>query len=334
VSRGEVVSRALNTMGGGARWRPTAVVVAMRGPRLVAFVLALAGTLGVRDAFGAVVDGQRDPDYGAALGTQTLQSLLSDSHNGAVGYAEGSELNQAYGFISAGVLHVFLSGNLRSWILPTFPGPDSDNLELFIDTGAGGQHQLRADNAPVNELNAMAGLTFDTGFTASHWLNCLSPLGMLAPYALDAYHAELSAGGGGAGAYLGSTPAAGDGTLTGGANPSGILLAIDNRNTAGVGDACGPGDGTGVTTGIEWAIPLVALGSPGGCVRICAMVTGEHHGSASNQMLSPLPAGVCAAGATTTLDLGTFAGEQFFTVCPQSTPVSAATWGRLKATYR
>lgn len=49
------------------------------------------------------------------------------------------------------------------------------------------------------------------------------------------------------------------------------LATIANRNFAGVGFDCNAASGAGVTTGTEWAIPLPALGSPTGCIRVTAV---------------------------------------------------------------
>jgi hypothetical protein len=120
-----------------------------------------------------------------------------------------------------------------------------------------------------------------------------------------AYYGELPAGGGGAGYFLGGAEAGGPGTLSGGSDPYGIEATVNNSNLAGVTDGCAAGSGDGVATGVEWAIPLAALGNPSGCVEVCALIklSDSFNAHVANQVLGPLP--------------------------PEGT-----TWGRVKAVYR
>lgn len=71
---------------------------------------------------------------------------------------------------------------------------------------------------------------------------------------------------------LGRTGGGGPGPLSGGTNPFGVLCSIYQTNRAGVTAGCVGSSGTSVTTGIEWAIPLAALGNPSGPIRICALI--------------------------------------------------------------
>jgi hypothetical protein len=211
------------------------------------------------------IDGALDPDYGVALSTQTIGTQAwADANSGLVGPANGSELDEAFGFISDGTLHLFLAGNLICQGNPVDYGLFTSSLYLFIDSKAGGQNRMRADNADLDNgaLNRMAGLTFDAGFEPDYWLGCRGTLANFydpaSLYTLYALQAALLTGGAGAGALLGTTGAGGPGVLSGGSNPDGILVTIDNRNTAGVAFTCDASSGTGVTTGLEWDIPLAA----------------------------------------------------------------------------
>ena len=263
--------------------------------RFIAASLLALGLVSISalPAAAVTVDGVLDPDYGAALSTQTNGTGWPDASLGLVGGSNGSELDQAYGFISDGTLHLLLAGNLLCQGNPVDYGLITNNLFLFIDSGPGGQNRLRADNAGVDSgvLNGMAGLTFDAGFEPDYWLACRGYLANYydpaSPYTLYAWQAQLLAGGGGGGALLGTAGAGGPGTLTGGTNPNGIQVTIDNRNTAGVTAGCGASSGAGVTTGVEWAIPLAAIGNPGGCVRVCAVVASGAAYAISNQVLGP-----------------------------------------------
>ena len=299
-------------------------------------------SLGALPVTAVPVDGTLDPGYGTAISTQTNAADVGfpDASLGLVGGSNGSELDLAYGFISDGTLHLLLAGNLVCQGNPVDYGLFTHNLYLFIDTRPGGQNRLRADNADLDygELDRMAGLTFDTGFEPDYWLACRGSLANyydpMSRYTLYAWGAELLTGGAGGGALLGTTGAGGPGTLSGGTNPDGIQVTIDNRNTAGVTAGCGPASGAGATTGIEWAIPLAAIGNPTGCVRVCAVLANASGSGLFNQVLPPLPVGTCALGAPAGVDFNGHAGEQFFTVCDPNVPARTSSWGKLKTLYR
>ncbi len=297
---------------------------------------ALAATVAL--ATPAVpIDGTLDPAYGPALATQTVQTDNQDNPAEAsdVTHAQGSELDQAFAFVSGGVLHLFLSGNLRGYFnVEWYP---QSYLHVFIDSKPGGQNTLRGDNAGVgfypNALNLLAGLTFDAGFEPDYWFNC-TVWSQDPP--LYAYGAELLAAGGGNGLFLGRAAAGGPGTLSGGTNPDGIEVSIDNRNFAGVTAGCGAASGAGVTTGIEWAIPLAAIGNPTGCFRVCALVNTADPVSnwLMNQVMGPLPPGSCGIGAPASVSFASIPGDQFVTVCTGVTPARSPSWGAVKTLYR
>jgi hypothetical protein len=306
----------------------------------VLFVLGLLLPAAAQSA-AVSIDGALEPDYGVALSTQTNATVgWPDASLGLVGGSNGYELDQAYGFISDGTLHLFLAGNLLCQGNPVDYGIYTYNLYLFIDSGAGGQNRMRSDNADLDygSLNRMAGLTFDTGFEPDHWLACRGYTENFydpASYCtLHAWQAELLTGGGGGGYLLGTTGAGGPGTLSVGTNPEGIQVTIDNRNTAGVTSGCGASSGAGVTTGVEWAIPLAAIGDPTGCVRVCAVVATSSAYSFLPQVLGPLPAGTCDLGAPSGVDFNAHAGDQFFTVCGEGMPAHTPSWGQPKTLYR
>ena len=293
-----------------------------RAPLLVALSAFVPGATAA-----VTVDGRLDPDYGPAISVQTTQTSFVDANPAyspdPIRYADGSELDVAYGLIADGALHLFLAGNL-GFCCPTMYS-HQERFEIFIDSRAGGQHTLRADNAAA-ALNALAGLTFDAGFLPDYWLACT--LNMSCRYA------ELLAGGGGVGYDLGYNLVGAPGTLTGGTNPIGILAAVDNSNGAGETAGCGPASGAGVTTGAEWAIPLAAIGDPRDCVTVSVFVTNVDSHALGNQVLGPLSPGTCALGAPAGVDFSTLAGAQTFTVCSGPTPARPDTWGRLKTIYR
>ena len=114
------------------------------------------------------------------------------------------------------------------------------------------------------------------------------------------------------GYYLGSTTST-NGTLVGGsvsnafgiANPFGVQATINDSSTNGIdGGQVGNGElgcasnattevlestlATNLTTGMEIAIPLSALGSPTGQIKICAILASSDGTYLSNQLLGPL----------------------------------------------
>ncbi|MBS0192400.1 MAG: hypothetical protein U0573_07225 [Phycisphaerales bacterium] len=189
------------------------------------------------------IDGTRETTGWSTRSQQSARTGFGNSNSGTTDYANGSELDGVYTRVAGGVLYFFLTGNLES---------NHNTMEIFIDTGsAQGQNRLRGDNPAVGgdglHLTRMGddgsnnGFTFDAGFNASYWvgLNCGD-----APFALYVDYAQLSnndGSGGGVGYYCGSSGAASNGVLTGGAvGAPAIVATIDNSNIAGVPDFCPP----------------------------------------------------------------------------------------------
>jgi hypothetical protein len=139
------------------------------------------------------------------------------------------------------------------------------------------------------------------------------------PYKLAAYWAELLEPGQDIGGFLGITEAGSNGRLIGegAVNPHDVRVTIDNRNVGGVGPGTGADSGSGAYQGVEFAIPLAAIGNPTGCIRLCAFVNGVDHDFVSNQVLPPLPAGTDYLGEPRNVDFSAFAGNQFLEYCPQ-----------------
>jgi hypothetical protein len=206
-----------------------------------------------------VIDGTLGADYGAAKFIQGNYTQFGNNTLTTGTTANGSEIDAVYAVIfnsgtpadaSDDVLHLFIAGNLET---------NFNKLELFFDTGVGGQNRLRGDNAPVDggglnrmgDNNGTNGLTFDTGFDARYWVmvtNGGSPtVGVYINYA------ELLAAGGGPGFYCGTTTPQSNGVLTGGDVGAPVIAGtVDNSNTAGV---------TGTPTGLSIPHPDVSNGS-------------------------------------------------------------------------
>lgn len=285
---------------------------------------SLAGTA------AAVNDGTLDGAYGVAKAVQTTQTQFGDSNLGATTWANGSELDNAYAYISGGVLHLFFGGNLES---------NYNKLEIFFDTGAGGQNRLRGDNPDVdfNGLNRMGddgsgnGLTFDAGFTANYYITTTGGDVGGGTYGMFAAYSEILTAGGGTGYYLGTNGATTPGPLTGGTNPNNIEITINNSNSAGVGGGCDPASGAGVATGIELAIPLAALGGSE-CMSIVAFINGGSHDYLANQVLGGVAG--CNLGEPRAVNFANQPGVQSFQVCDGGTPARSSSWGQIKQSYR
>lgn len=264
-------------------------------------------------ASAQTIDGARDALYGSPLVIQDTWTGFGDSNLGQIDYANGSELDAGYAYVDMAnsVLYLFLAGNLES---------NFNKLEIFFDTISGGQNRLRGDNSGVDfgGLNRMGddgsgnGLIFDTGFEADYWI---SVTGGGSSYALYANWAELLTSGGGAGYYLGTTGAGSDGTLTGGTNPYGVRVTINNSNTGGVtSSTADPAAAAAVTTGIELAIPFSAIGITGTTViKISTFVNGGGHDYLSNQVLGGV-GGLGNLGEPRNVNFQNIDGNQYFTV--------------------
>jgi hypothetical protein len=312
----------------------------MDRPFLAAALVSGTGLWLVVSCAGAVtIDGRLDPEYGPPLSIQTTQTFSRDNPPGfggadSTGSSFGSELDLAYGEISGGKLDLFFAGNLMSDFAEF---QHQDQLHVFLDTRPGGQNALRADNPDIGffpgvGLAALAGLAFDSGFDADYWFDCT--VSDASPRVF-AYAAELPTGGGGSGSFLGRTDPGAPGTLAGGVNPDGVRVAVDNSNGAGEVSGCGAGTPGSVERGIEWEIPLSAIGNPAGPIRVCAFVGGAiTNAYLGNQVLGPLPTGTCGLGAPASVHFESLAGAQWFSVGDVPVPAPPGSWGRVKALYR
>ncbi len=283
----------------------------MRGFSFTSAWLLAAG-IALPASAAITVDGVRDVDYGAPLAVQGVGTEFGNNTDASVDFADGSELNVAYGVVQGGNLHLFLAGNLQT---------NFNKLEIFVDSVSGGQNTLLGNNPDVdfNGLNRMgeliggdgsfgpdgAGLTFDTGFDADYYLTAT---GGNDPIEHFASFAELLTAGGGTGSFIGGGP----GNLITGSN--GILIGFDNSNTLGVGAFGDPNDSdpATVTTGIEVLIPLSVIGNPTGDIRVSAFINGGGHDFLSNQVLGAVDSG--NLGEPRSVDFNNITGDQFFTV--------------------
>ncbi|MDQ2770420.1 MAG: hypothetical protein M3Y54_07970 [Bacteroidota bacterium] len=272
----------------------------------------LAALLGGPAARAQTVDGTRDSSYPAALAVQTNATGFGDSNTGVPTEANGDELDNIHALIAGSDLYLFIGGNLQT---------NFNKLELFFDTKAGGQNVLRNDNPNVdsNGLNRMAGLKFDAGFESDYYLMVTAGTNQLYVNV-----AETPTSGGGGGIYSGG----GTGLMhtvnfdPTGANNSG-LVALDNSNTAGV-SASAVGNPAVVGTGVEFRIPLAALGltAGGGNFRLAVFTNGGGHSFLSNQALGGLDFGTGNLADPANVDFSAQPGDQFVTIINNVAPVA------------
>lgn len=271
--------------------------------------LATASLTTVAAHAAPTLDGSKDAAYGSALAVQTVNTGFGNASNGA-NNANGSELDAAYAVIEGNTLYVLFTGNLET---------NFNKLNVYLQTKSGGVNVVQSGfNNPFANL---AGLTLDAGFNANYIYSVTSGN---APNNVYVDAADLNASQSG---YAGETTIGGPTTLTGGSFLTDLGIAINNTNTAGVGgtpgDPVDSGAAAAVTTGIELALNLTALGYTSGDITIAAMINNGDNNYLSNQILGGLPAttgnlgGNGSGGFTGTVsgvNFNNFAGNQFFVV--------------------
>jgi hypothetical protein len=296
-------------------------------------------------AWAITVDGTLDGAYGPAIAVQTDATGFGDANPpGSLG---GSELDAAYATISGGRLYIMLTGNHE---------PNFNKLDMFIDSKSGGENTLTGTpqydffNGSTWISQNMAGLTFDTGFTADYHLFSRWGSGT------SGYEADfINRSGGGSAQVPGSTGATANavGLQAAGVIPAGnigpnasgtaltqnVEIAINDNNAAGVTNStANAADALAVTTGMEFSIALADLGNPGpgSVIKIAAMINNGDHNYLSNQILGPLPAGQGNLGGDGAgnftgslggVNFNNVAGLQYFTVTLVPEPATLSLLG-------
>lgn len=274
--------------------------------------LTLATLLGSAPLWAQTVDGTRDASYPAALAVQTVNTEFGDNNAGSQTSANGSELDNIHARIVGANLYLFIGGNLQS---------SFNKLDIFFDSQVGGLNQLAGSS---NFYTPHNGLKFDAGFTADFAISVTCGNGPLEVYAN--YSALPGSGADFIGGGVGRTQTLTFSNVTLGASNG--TVSIDNSNVAGVGAGTGAANtaaATAVSTGIEFRIPLNALGSSqyAGDIKVCAFINNDNNNYVSNQVLGGLAAGQGNLGGdnnggfTGTLsgvDFSVKTGNQFVTV--------------------
>ena len=247
------------------------------------------------------VDGSLDAGYGSPLAVQTVNTGFGDSNytgtpNGPD--ANGSELDAAYGVISGGNLNIFLAGNIEN---------SGNHINIFIADGRAGQSVLSTGVGPISQMNGSA---FSPGFSATYALD-------VNDYQGTAYTdaADLFANTGGYVGAVSLTAGIGNGAPSGGSFGAGIVLGLNNSNTAGVvgdggvGTPANPAAAAAVSTGLEVSIPLSLLGNPTGSIAFLADINGGGDNYLSNQFLPGLPPGTSNLGNNGQFNFSNTPGE-------------------------
>ena len=278
---------------------------------LATFILLWAVGPGLLQA-APMLDGSIVGDnYGAPRAVQTVQTQFGDNF---------SELDAAYAQIADGHLYLTLTGNLEG---------NFNKLNIFIDSVAGGQNTIDAGNNPPNDGWAAkhGGMVFDADFAADYLITLRH-----GNAGSDKFDFDFAVVGGGAtdfDSFLDIFGGTSQGMAQTGAGANlgfDFGIAFDNSNVAGVVGGDQEADmaaAAAVETGIELAIPLSAIGSPMGIIKVSAMVNGSNHDFLSNQLLGGLiaPQGNLGGdgagnftGSLSGIDLTKFPENQYFTV--------------------
>lgn len=270
---------------------------------------ALAGLALSGSAFAQ--SGANIPAAAATAGAPLLATQVNSSNYGSApsgGQASngGSRLDTAYGTISGGKLRLLLSGSLEG---------NFNKMWVFFDDGTAGQSTLRGDNndGGFNEINNLANMTFDTGFSPSSGLRLEVGGGYVG---INRFSLPASAGGAGSNVWnssgFGALPVANI------AGNSGVNFGWDNQATGATGT---PGS---ITSGWNFEIDLAAFfGSASlGEIRVQTFITNGGGDNLSNQVLSP---GNTNYPGTNGFQWSSVSGNQYFSVVPA--PGAAALLG-------
>ncbi len=263
-----------------------------------------------------ILDGQNIQADAAAdgltlLAAQDTQTAFGDSPGGQDSPG-GSELDLLYGSLGGGNLNLGLAGNLEG---------NFNKLWIFFDAVPGGENVLLDDNEDggFGEINAMAGLTFDSGFEPDHGLRFEVGGGFLGVRyfdLIDNVGGDISTGGG-----TGDLPT---GPVAG---ALGVTWGWDNGNALGVEGGTGPALNDPFTADTGWELQMSLLdffGDAGiGQVGVAAFISSGDGTFLANQVLPGIGGGG-NLGAPADVDFASIAGDQF-AVIPE--PLSVLSLG-------
>ncbi|MEM7627524.1 MAG: hypothetical protein AAF333_18155 [Planctomycetota bacterium] len=273
--------------------------------RALGMLAAVASGLSI-PAYAITADGSLVGDgYGAPFAVQTVQTGFGDNVN---------ELNAGYARVFGGSLFLMFTGNLEA---------NGNSLNLFFDTAPGGQ------NPVLRPASAFDRLTFDNGFAPDYFT-----LVQAFPDRLDFIHREFGTDifAEEGDQFTDVFDGVGTGVVETGVGDffgASFGVGFDNSNEAGVTQGeefSGPADpvaAQAVTTGLEFRIPLSALGNPEGEIKLMAAINGIGFNFFSNQFLPGLEAPQENLGSDGNsnnlatlglLDFNDIPGQQFVTI--------------------
>jgi len=259
----------------------------------------------------AQLDGQNIGAGMTLLGVQDTATQFGNATGGGQDSAGGGEVDSLWASLGGGTLDISIAGNIEG---------NFNKMWIFLDTKAGGENVLAGDNndGGFNEINNMAGMTFDAGFAPDYAIRIEIGDGFyginLADLQANTANTLLSGGG----------PA--DLPLTDAAGALGTLLGWDNSNILGVTDADASGALT-ATTGMEFSFDTLQAFGDGSLASAGISVIYGNGGAdfLSNQVLGETGLGGAGnLGAGSGVDFNTFAGNQFATI---PAPASVALMG-------
>ncbi len=187
------------------------------------------------------------------FGNETDGTIDGSGPNGG-----GSEIDAVYVARDATNLYLFIAGNLEA---------NGNAIDLYFDTQSGGESVLSGASFGSGGFipNAQTGNTFDTGFGADFVasvaiFNGTDVAGYLGTVGGEVFFLGQATGFGAANALAGGDAAA----------PTGVAIAVDNSNIAGVLGS--PGNPTPVSPDADWAygseLNNVRAGISGGRLNI------------------------------------------------------------------
>lgn len=214
-----------------------------------------------------------------------------------------SELDQLFVKYEPDGLRIAVTGNLAT---------DGTALAMFFDTVSGGQNVLDTTgfNPPPGGPDQMTGTQFDAGFAPDHML-------FINTFGGNVYVDQFvfPTAGAATKTYRGvGAVNAGNGFLSGGVNPNGMQVGMNNSNSLGVTDTSAAGAAT-ADSGFELKVPFtdVGIAGTGDDFRILVFLM-QSNGNVSNQSLPGLGSGATSLGIAP--NLSTIAGNQFASVSP------------------
>ena len=275
-------------------------------------IAACAAIAMVAGSASAQLDGQNIGAGMTLLGVQDTATGFGDATGGGQDSAGGGEINSLWGSLGGGTLDISLAGNAEG---------NFNKMLIFIDIGTGGENVLSGDNVigGFNEINNLAGMTFDAGFAPTHAIQFDVGMGFGSVRFADLVNNT--------GGDVWTFGGPGDLPLANSAGGFGVTFGWDNSNVLGVTDMDASGALT-ATTGFEASIDLLtAFGvSSLSEVKISAMYGNAGLDFMSNQVLGETGIGGAGnLGGGAGIDFNQFAGNQFATLIPA--PASAALLG-------